>query len=131
MLNMPRKVVHEYNTPMMFCTLPTLPPAHNLPGDGLSVCLKQLLVRVGEHGDLMSLCKAQGDCVSRQQDRYANAGSQAWGRAVQGHEACAMQGLESKCRQCYSGQGRAGQSRAEQGRVKGKVNRAGQGADIE
>ena len=27
MLNMPRKVVHEYNTPMMFCTVPTDPPA--------------------------------------------------------------------------------------------------------
>lgn len=27
MLNMPRKVVHEYSTPMMFCTVPTEPPA--------------------------------------------------------------------------------------------------------
>jgi len=27
MLNIPRKVVHEYSTPMMFCTVPTDPPA--------------------------------------------------------------------------------------------------------
>ncbi len=27
MLNMPRKVVQEYSTPMMFCTVPTDPPA--------------------------------------------------------------------------------------------------------
>ena len=27
MLNIPRKVVQEYSTPMMFCTLPTLAPA--------------------------------------------------------------------------------------------------------
>ena len=31
MLNMPRKVVQEYSTPMMFCTLPTVPPAAQAP----------------------------------------------------------------------------------------------------
>ena len=30
-LNMPRKVVQEYSTPMMFCTVPTVPPAAPAP----------------------------------------------------------------------------------------------------
>ena len=37
MLNMPRKVVQLYSTPMMFCTFPTLAPASISKANGVTV----------------------------------------------------------------------------------------------